>query len=55
MPRQKLPGEDTPAFRKLKELRESGYDGPVDQDGNKVTTGRAADILRDMRERADRK
>ena len=29
--------------------RESGYDGPIDQDGRKVTSGRAAEILAALR------
>ena len=33
------------------DLRESGYDGPVDQDGYKVTSGRAVEILAAMRRR----
>lgn len=41
-------GADTRFF----DLREGGYDGPVDQNGDKVTEGRAFEILRDMRERA---
>lgn len=44
--------DDDPQFQKLKALRESGYDGPVDQDGNKATEGQAAEILADMRNRA---
>jgi hypothetical protein len=48
---QKLPGEDSESFKKLKALRESGYTGPVDQNGNKVTSGRAADILKALRDR----
>ncbi|MBO4275160.1 hypothetical protein [Microbispora triticiradicis] len=44
--------DDDPAFQKLKALRESGYDGPVNQDGNPVTEGRAAEILAEMRRRA---
>lgn len=55
MAKQKLPGENTEAFRKLKALRESGYDGPVDSDGNKVTSGPAFDILQDMRRRAEKR
>jgi hypothetical protein len=27
------------------DLRESGYRGPIDQDGNAVTSGRAKEIL----------
>ena len=44
--------DDDPAFQNLKALRKSGYDGPVDQDGNKVESGKAAEILADMRRRA---
>jgi hypothetical protein len=32
--------------RRLYALRESGYKGPIDQDGYPATTGEAADILR---------
>jgi hypothetical protein len=39
--------EDTRFF----DLRESGYDGPIDQDGFKVTSGRAAEALAAMRRR----
>ena len=39
------------ADRRFLDLRESGYTGPIDQDGNKVTSGRAAEILADMRRR----
>ncbi|MFC5744861.1 hypothetical protein [Actinomadura rugatobispora] len=45
----KLPGQDTEAARKFRALRDAGYDGPIDQDGNKAETGRAAEILKDMR------
>lgn len=41
---------ETEADRRFFDLRESGYRGPIDQDGNKVTTGEAADILRRMAE-----
>jgi hypothetical protein len=44
--------DDDLKFQKLKALRDSGYDGPVDQDGNKVESGKAAEILADMRKRA---
>lgn len=44
--------DSDPAYQMLKALRESGYDGPVDQNGNKVTEGGAAEILADMRKRA---
>jgi hypothetical protein len=40
---------ETAADTRFFELREWGYAGPVDQDGRKVTSGRAADILRSMR------
>ena len=33
------------------DLRESGYTGPIDQDGRKVTSGRAAEVLAAMRRR----
>lgn len=46
---QQLPGTDTEAYRKFKALRDSGYTGPIDQDGNQVTSGKAAEILTDMR------
>jgi hypothetical protein len=39
------------ADRRFFDLRESGYTGPIDQDGNWVTSGRAAEILADMRRR----
>ena len=42
---------ETAGDKRFFELRESGYEGPVDQDGRKVTSGRAADILRSMRRR----
>jgi hypothetical protein len=31
------------------DLRESGYDGPIDQDGYKVASGRAVEVLAAMR------
>jgi hypothetical protein len=37
------------SYPKLKALRQSGYTGPVDQDGNKVTTGLAAGILKALK------
>lgn len=40
---------ETAADRRFFDLRESGYDGPIDQDGQKVTSGRAADVLAAMR------
>ena len=42
---------ETAADKRFFDLRESGYDGPVDQDGRKVTSGRAAEILAAMRRR----
>lgn len=36
--------------KKLHDLRDSGYTGPVDQDGNKDTTSSNAAILRSMAE-----
>jgi hypothetical protein len=41
---------ETDADRRFFDLRESGYTGPIDQDGYRVTTGPAADILRHMAE-----
>jgi hypothetical protein len=38
-----MTGKD--AARKFFELRESGYTGPIDQDGNAVECGPAAEIL----------
>ncbi|WP_340687800.1 hypothetical protein LCL61_17520 [Amycolatopsis coloradensis] len=32
------------------DLRESGYTGPIDQDGRPVTSGRAVEILTALRE-----
>jgi hypothetical protein len=37
--------------KKFHDLRDSGYKGPIDQDGNKVTKGEAVDILRRMAQR----
>ena len=42
---------ETAADTRFFELRESGYDGPVDQDGRKVTSGRAVEVLAAMRRR----
>jgi hypothetical protein len=42
---------ETDADRRFFDLRESGYRGPIDQDGNKVTSGRAYDILAHLRNR----
>jgi hypothetical protein len=38
-------------FQELKAARETGYDGPIDQDGKKGTSGKAAEILADLRKR----
>jgi hypothetical protein len=40
---------ETAADTRFFGLRESGYDGPIDQDGYKVTSGRAVEILAAMR------
>lgn len=37
--------------RRFHDLRDSGYRGPIDQDGYAVTTGEDADILRRMAEK----
>jgi hypothetical protein len=42
---------ETAADTRFFDLRESGYDGPIDQNGYKVTTGRATEILAAMRRR----
>jgi hypothetical protein len=42
---------ETAADKRFFDLRESGYDGPIDQDGRKVTSGRAVEILAAMRRR----
>ena len=42
---------ETAADTRFFDLRESGYDGPVDQDGRKVTSGRAVEIVAAMRRR----
>jgi hypothetical protein len=36
---------ETPAHTRFYDLRESGYTGPIDQDGDAVTSGPAAAIL----------
>jgi hypothetical protein len=43
------------ADKKFFALRRSGYEGPIDQDGNKATKGEAADILRSMARRRGEK
>ena len=40
---------ETAADTRFFDLRESGYDGPVDQDGYKAISGRAVEILAAMR------
>jgi hypothetical protein len=40
---------ETAADTRFFDLRESGYDGPVDQDGRKVTSGPAVKVLAAMR------
>jgi hypothetical protein len=40
---------ETAADTRFFDLRESGYDGPIDQDGRKVTSGPAAEVLAAMR------
>jgi hypothetical protein len=40
---------ETDADKRFFDLRESGYTGPVDQDGRKVTGGRAFEVLAAMR------
>ncbi|MDQ3405244.1 MAG: hypothetical protein M3548_17940 [Actinomycetota bacterium] len=49
MPRKRstldLTADDSEATRKFFALREGGYRGPIDQDGDKVTQGPAFEIL----------
>ena len=40
---------ETAADKRFFDLRESGYIGPIDQDGRKVTSGPAFEILAAMR------
>ncbi len=42
---------ETAADKRFFDLRESGYTGPIDRDGRKVTGGRAAEVLAAMRRR----
>lgn len=49
--RSKEQGNLTEADRKFFALRESGYKGPVDQDGNKAESGKAAEVLKGLRDR----
>jgi hypothetical protein len=46
---------ETEADSKFFDLRQSGYKGPIDEDGNKVTSGDEAEILADLWRRAGRK
>ena len=39
---------ETAKDKRFFDLRESGYTGPIDQDGRKVTSGKDAGILRSM-------
>jgi hypothetical protein len=41
-------GRETEADTRFFDLRESGYTGPIDQEGYPVTAGQDARILRDM-------
>lgn len=41
---------ESDADRRFFDLRESGWTGPIDQDGNKDTTSDGAAILRSMAE-----
>lgn len=44
--------DNDPAYQRLKALRESGYEGGIDQDGNPADpTSREADILDALRRR----
>jgi hypothetical protein len=49
--RSKDNGNLTEADKKFYALRESGYTGPIDQNGDKAESGRAADILKSLRNR----
>ena len=40
---------ETAADKRFFDLRESGYDGPIDQDSRKVASGPAVEILASMR------
>lgn len=49
-PSRRVDGKpETAADKRFFDLRESGYTGPIDQDGRKATNGRAVEILRAMR------
>lgn len=36
------------SFERLRALRDSGYCGPVDQDGHAVTSGESLEVLREL-------
>lgn len=40
---------ETAADKRFFDLRQAGYTGPIDQDGYRVTSGRAVEILNHMR------
>jgi hypothetical protein len=40
---------ETAADKRFFDLRESGYTGPIDQGGRKVTSGRAVELLGALR------
>jgi hypothetical protein len=42
---------ETAADTRFFDLREAGYTGPINQDGYKVTSGRAVEILDYMRQK----
>jgi hypothetical protein len=47
---RRVDGEpETVADTRFFDLRESGYTGPIGQDGRKATSGRAVEILAAMR------
>ena len=46
---------ETAADKRFFDLRESGYKGPIDQDGRKDTTSEGAEILRRMAQRRGEK
>lgn len=48
--RSKENGNLTEADKKFFKLREGGYTGPIDQNGEKAESGRAADILKSLRD-----
>lgn len=42
--------DNDPKYQELKAIRESGYDGPLDQNNKKVTSGKTVEILAALRE-----